>query len=44
MQIKVALDEVISEGKEVMFKHCESKWRIGLVLQPKHNTKKTKIE
>ena len=23
---------------------CESKWSIGLVLQPKHNTKKTKIE
>ena len=23
---------------------CESKWSIGLVLQPKHNTKKTKRE
>ena len=23
---------------------CESKWSIGLVLQPKHNTKKTKKE
>ena len=28
----------------ICLNRCESKWTIGSVLQPKHNTKKTKIE
>ena len=35
VQVRVHLDE---------YTRCESKWSIGSVLQPKHNTKKTKRE